>query len=419
MYFVVCATEWIVSISVDEWLERLLVTLRLVVVQLSGGEVACNAATFTVSFMLSSPLPPFQHVSLPPSPQQLKALEGVWVCLKCVCVNGGAGWLALWVRGRSRLVAMAISTEWQLQLDLHLLFAASPRRKCYNFPAQEMAFLQSVAMPTESSCCLVLKRVQWLHCSATAPLQRPMPSYLHHSSIYPATFWSPHQIVLHLSMSHPPFSYFRLWICQKSAPAASLSDWEEVLTPFSSSPSTPDTHPHTPLQTNHWVPRWRLQPFQAWNNLMVHKRRFYVRARRFTFRTREREGEEEREGRRREQTWVKVLSAIFVIFFFLFFSAFLSAHCCSPTGDVTVKKKQAVNHLDKKRIFSFIPVHLPLCGFHDPAGINAGGVAALESRIGPRTVDTPKTIKQRLYSWGRKGGGLLKMRGNQVWDVRC
>ncbi|PWA18745.1 hypothetical protein CCH79_00005557 [Gambusia affinis] len=42
---------------------------------------------------------------------------------------------------RSRLVVMAISTEWQLQLDLHLLFAASPRRKCYNFPAQEMAFL--------------------------------------------------------------------------------------------------------------------------------------------------------------------------------------------------------------------------------------------------------------------------------------
>lgn len=135
-------------------------TLRLVVVQLNGGEVARNAATFTVSFMLSSPLPPFRHVSLPPSPQQLKALEGVCVFEVCVCVWGcwmvgsvGAG-------ARSRLVVMAISTEWQLQLDLHLLFAASSRRKCYNFPAQEMAFLQSVAMPTESSCRLVLKRVQ-------------------------------------------------------------------------------------------------------------------------------------------------------------------------------------------------------------------------------------------------------------------
>lgn len=57
------------------------VTLLLIVVQLSEGEVAESIATFSVAFSFTntlSPLPPpFRHVSLLPSPQQLKALEGV------------------------------------------------------------------------------------------------------------------------------------------------------------------------------------------------------------------------------------------------------------------------------------------------------------------------------------------------------
>ena len=57
-------------------------TLLLIVLQLSEGEVA-SIATFSASSPLHThththtPLPPpFRHVSLLPSPQQLKALEG-------------------------------------------------------------------------------------------------------------------------------------------------------------------------------------------------------------------------------------------------------------------------------------------------------------------------------------------------------
>lgn len=70
--------------------------------------------------------------------------------------------------------------------------------------------------------------------------------------------------------------------------------------------------------------------------------------------------ERDREGRRREQTWVKVLSAIFLIFFFFLFFALLSACRCSSAWDVIFKyvesRSRARLSLDKRIFFSLSPL---------------------------------------------------------------
>lgn len=158
---------------------------------------------------------------------------------------------------------------------------------------------------------------------------------------------------------------------------------------------------------------------------MVHKgARVCFRVCRFTF-ARGREKEIEREGRRREQTWVKVLSAIFLIFFPCF--CFLIARRCSPVGDVIGKCAER-----RRWLFFFAWIK----GFFPPASSSSFSVIlryfcwkkrggwnkrrrwcrfgvsnqTKEQRILPKLTSRRRLLPGRRRSWGRGKGRSLWMK---------
>lgn len=162
-----------------------LVTLQMIVAQLS-----------LFLFSLISSLLLFRHVLLPPLPQQLKALEGVWGAGRVQerrgsSCHGYSSWVTVW-HSCCQLRRPLCSGSFFLKmfcfnvphrspsLSINLFsFTHSFKRKCYNFPTQEMAFLWSVAMPTSSSCCFVEKREGWWPFLLSSSLQ----TFYYHPSV--------------------------------------------------------------------------------------------------------------------------------------------------------------------------------------------------------------------------------------------
>lgn len=211
---------------------------------------------------------------------------------------------AEWVQGGARAhpVAMAVPAEWQWDvgpgvlcvpssffvprsspsLSVHL-FTHSLKRKSYNFPAQEMAFLRSVTMPTSSSCCFVEKESD---CGlAQSVLLSSIRFFNLLSSIRLVWFFFFTSLCMRFCLgiicfifssilSLFPFLYLVSGVLSAPTPeehiavlTASLSGREEVLT----TPPPPLLHPwHTYKQTARFNAQ-KLRGGCGRYNLMVHK----------------------------------------------------------------------------------------------------------------------------------------------------